>query len=156
MGLHSMPEGNNVCKKYSKISSLWHWREKVLTYLFIYFTFFWDRVSLSCSFGFPTIHSVDQAGLQITEIYPPLPISAGRHPARFYLLVPQKISLFWERGFWAKIQKWLKLVLCLREKCLRMQPMQKFCGWKCLFSGSRNSEKTLKKIHWNLQWLQYD
>ena len=22
MGLHSMPEGNNVCKKYSKISSL--------------------------------------------------------------------------------------------------------------------------------------
>lgn len=39
MGLHSVPGGNNACKKYSKISSLWHRREKVLTYLFIYFTF---------------------------------------------------------------------------------------------------------------------
>lgn len=55
-------------KNTAKLQSLAPKREgfNLLIHLFYFFE---TRVSLSYSFGFPTIHYVDQAGLQITEIH---------------------------------------------------------------------------------------
>ena len=41
--------------------------------LFVCFCFFWDKVSLRNSPGYPGIHFVHQAGVKLTEICLPLP-----------------------------------------------------------------------------------
>jgi hypothetical protein len=52
--------------------------EYLCIHLFVFILYyFWDRVSL-CTFGCSGIHSVDQAGLKLTEICLPLLSSASR------------------------------------------------------------------------------
>ena len=72
-----------LCLMDARIKGVHH---DVQLFLFFFLFFFFEIVGFLCSLGCPGIHSVDQSGLELTEIHPPavciyvLPFLDQYHP----------------------------------------------------------------------------